>query len=85
MCFCSYLSLVLGGFQEKSINHCDSVSLNVLIRPEHRQKNNTQGHRSIEHSVFVGFVIVPDNAQALMQGQQFLNGVPVGQQLSVPL
>lgn len=57
-----YLSLLLGGFQEESINHCDSVSLNVLIRPEHREKHNAQGRRSTEHSVFVNFVIVTDDA-----------------------
>lgn len=33
-----YLSLLLRGFEEQRINHCDSVSLNVLIRPVARER-----------------------------------------------
>lgn len=36
-----YLSLLLRGFEEQRINHCDSVSLNVLIRPVARERELT--------------------------------------------
>ncbi len=35
-----YLSLLLRGFEEQRINHCDGVSLNVLIRPVPREEKN---------------------------------------------
>lgn len=38
VCVCVlYLSLLLRGFEEQCINHCNGVSLNVLIRPVPRE------------------------------------------------
>lgn len=46
--FVLYLSLLLRGFEEQCINHCNGVSLNVLIRPVLREiKSKKQNKAAI--------------------------------------
>lgn len=45
ICLCVlYLSLFLWGFEEQRINHCDGVSLNVLIRSVARENKNANDY-----------------------------------------